>query len=92
MLPYARERNWEGEGRMVAADTAAWVRSLPDDVAAARAARVGKKKIKKIGKQNSRRLSLSLDQRLFICVYRERACPTGVRWGVGEAGTERKHV
>ena len=35
----ARERNWEGEQRMVAADTAAWVRSLPDDdiVAAARA-------------------------------------------------------
>ena len=26
-----RERNWEGEQRMVAADTAAWVRSLPDE-------------------------------------------------------------
>jgi len=30
-----RERNWEGEQRMVAADTAAWVRSLPDDNLAA---------------------------------------------------------
>jgi len=26
-----RERNWVGEQKMVAADTAAWVRSLPDD-------------------------------------------------------------
>ena len=30
-----RERNWEGEQRMVAADTAAWVRSLPDENLAA---------------------------------------------------------
>jgi len=26
-----RERNWVGEQKMVAADTAAWVRSLPGD-------------------------------------------------------------
>ena len=38
-IPGRRERNWEGEQRMVAADTAAWVRSLPDEdlEAAARA-------------------------------------------------------